>query len=62
MAELTPKVEEVTDVLFHPENREQAKQILGWKPRFSDLHEIVRTAFDWHNAIAESGLRQAAAI
>ena len=29
---------------------EQARQVLGWKPEFSDLETIVRTAWEWHRA------------
>jgi UDP-arabinose 4-epimerase len=28
----------------------RAKAILGWQPEFTDLQEIVRTAWDWHYA------------
>lgn len=27
---------------------EKIKKELGWKPRYSDLKEIVRTAWEWH--------------
>ena len=26
----------------------QAHQIIGWIPRFKDIHEIVETAWKWH--------------
>ncbi|MFZ2353572.1 UDP-glucose 4-epimerase GalE [Paucilactobacillus nenjiangensis] len=25
-----------------------AREILGWKPRFDDVHEIIKTAWKWH--------------
>lgn len=25
-----------------------AREILGWKPRFDDVHEIIKTAWQWH--------------
>jgi UDP-glucose 4-epimerase len=28
----------------------RAAEVLGWQPRYSELGEIVRTAFDWHAA------------
>jgi UDP-glucose-4-epimerase GalE len=27
---------------------ELAARVLGWRPRFTDIREIVRTAWDWH--------------
>jgi UDP-glucose 4-epimerase len=27
---------------------EKAKEILGWKPEYTDIHEIIRTAWEWH--------------
>ena len=24
-------------------------EVLKWKPRFTDLHEIIQTAWDWHS-------------
>lgn len=27
---------------------EKAKNVLGWKPQFDDLHTIIQTAWDWH--------------
>lgn len=27
---------------------EKAKTVLGWKPRYDDLHTIIQTAWDWH--------------
>jgi UDP-glucose 4-epimerase len=29
---------------------EKAKKILGWKPRYTDLADIVRTAWEWHSS------------
>lgn len=29
-------------------NPARAKQILGWKPRYSDLKRVIQTAADWH--------------
>ena len=31
----------------------RAAEVLGWQPKYSDLSEIVRTAFDWHKAHGE---------
>ena len=31
----------------------KARQELGWKPRFSNLEDIVRTAWDWHSRVDE---------
>jgi UDP-glucose 4-epimerase len=30
-------------------SKEKAEQILGWKPRYSSLEEIVETAWKWHS-------------
>jgi UDP-glucose 4-epimerase len=30
-------------------NAEKANNVLGWKPRFNDLTEIVETAWVWHS-------------
>jgi UDP-glucose 4-epimerase len=27
---------------------EKAKEILGWFPRYTDIHEIIRTAWEWY--------------
>jgi UDP-glucose 4-epimerase len=27
---------------------EKAKEILGWSPQYTDIHEIIRTAWEWH--------------
>ena len=27
---------------------EKAMRELGWKPKYADLNEIVRTAWEWH--------------
>jgi UDP-glucose 4-epimerase len=27
---------------------EKAKRVLGWKPKYTGLEEIVRTAWEWH--------------
>ena len=27
---------------------EKARRILGWQPRFTDVHEIIATAWKWH--------------
>lgn len=27
---------------------QRAEQVLGWRPRYTDLDEIVRTAWEWH--------------
>lgn len=29
---------------------EKAKTVLGWKPEYADLHEIISTAWNWHRA------------
>lgn len=29
---------------------EKAKRILGWKPRYTDLSDIVKTAWEWHSS------------
>jgi UDP-glucose 4-epimerase len=29
---------------------DKAKEILGWKPEYADLHEIISTAWNWHKA------------
>ncbi len=29
---------------------EKAKQVLGWKPEYDDLHTIIETAWKWHQA------------
>lgn len=26
----------------------KAKDVLGWKPKYADLHTIIKTAWDWH--------------
>jgi len=26
----------------------RAETVLGWRPRYTDLDEIVRTAWEWH--------------
>jgi len=31
----------------------RATEVLGWQPKYSDLSEIVRTAFEWHAAQSE---------
>ena len=28
------------------------RRLYGWKPRFDDLHLIVRTAIDWERSLA----------
>jgi UDP-glucose 4-epimerase len=28
----------------------KAKEVLGWSPRYTDIHEIIRTAWEWHRA------------
>jgi UDP-glucose 4-epimerase len=27
---------------------EKAKEILGWTPQYTDIHEIIRTAWEWY--------------
>ena len=27
---------------------EKARKILGWKPRFTDVHDVIGTAWKWH--------------
>jgi UDP-glucose 4-epimerase len=29
---------------------EKARRVLGWKPRFTDIGEIIETAWRWHQA------------
>lgn len=26
----------------------KAKEILGWRPAYTDVKEIIKTAWDWH--------------
>jgi UDP-arabinose 4-epimerase len=33
-----------------------ARDILGWTPRYTDLHEIVETAWAWHEQLAAEGV------
>jgi len=28
----------------------KAKEVLGWKPEYADLHSIVESAWNWHKA------------
>ena len=32
---------------------EKAKKVLGWKPEHADLHEIIESAWRWHNGHQE---------
>ena len=34
----------------------RAQALLGWKPQFADICEIIRTAWDWHR-LEPHGLR-----
>jgi UDP-arabinose 4-epimerase len=34
----------------------KAGKVLNWKPRYQDLHELIRTAWEWHSA-TENRLR-----
>jgi len=27
---------------------ELAERVLGWRPQFTDVREIIRSAWDWH--------------
>jgi UDP-glucose 4-epimerase len=36
---------------------EKAKAVLGWEPRYDDLEEIVRTAWNWHRSIGRNDAR-----
>jgi UDP-glucose 4-epimerase len=31
-------------------NAEKARSVLGWRPRYTDLDDIVQTAWEWHQA------------
>ncbi|MFT8872518.1 MAG: UDP-glucose 4-epimerase GalE [Sporolactobacillus sp.] len=31
-------------------NSDKARQVLGWKPKYDDVEEIIRTAWNWHRA------------
>jgi UDP-glucose 4-epimerase len=31
----------------------KARSLLGWQPRYPELSEIIRTAWDWHLAHPE---------
>ena len=33
----------------------QARKVLGWEPQFTDLGEIVATAWSWHERLASQG-------
>jgi UDP-arabinose 4-epimerase len=35
----------------------EAVRCLGWRPCYSDLHSIVRTAWTWHSSIRDTGQR-----
>ena len=28
---------------------EKAREVLGWKPKFDDVHDIIATAWKWHS-------------
>lgn len=34
---------------------ELAGRVLGWRPRFTDMREIIRTAWDWHARAGAAG-------
>jgi UDP-glucose 4-epimerase len=38
----------------------KAREVLGWKPRHTELEEIVRTAWEWHQAHPQGYAAQAA--
>lgn len=29
---------------------EKAKEVLGWKPQYTDINEIIKTAWNWHHS------------
>jgi UDP-glucose 4-epimerase len=39
----------------------KAQRSLGWKPKFTRLSDIIRSAWDWHYAHSESGQLTASA-
>ena len=32
----------------------RARQTIGWTPRFTDIHEIIETAWKWHKEMVNS--------
>ncbi len=47
-AELEPR--RVGDCARLISDSTKAKEVLGWKPEYADLHSIVKSAWDWHQS------------